>query len=280
MRSMGGSRSEIGLDDGRVEVTSAGVPSAITRPRSSTVMRSASEVTRPTSCSTRRIVVPSRRSSPISSASSCRSWARSPDAGSSSSSTRGCPASARATWSRRCMPSGSPSAGREAQSSRPTRPRHSSAWARIARSSRRCDGGRSAAATTPARVCACAPTITLASRLIPGKMRAPWKTIPTPSRARACAGSRSIRLPDRLIVPLSGRMWPAIRLKRVDLPAPFGPMMPRSSPSATSRVTSWLAKTPPKRRDTRSTVSMTPSLPCSPSADDHSGRSVSNRASE
>ena len=58
-------------------------------------------------------------------------------------------------------------------------------WARISRSSRRCDGGRSAAATTPARVRACAPTITFASRLMPGKIRAPWNTI-----ADAPAGPR------------------------------------------------------------------------------------------
>src|SRR3954463_5346504 len=45
-------------------------------------------------------------------------------------------------------------------------------------------------------------------------------------------------------------MSPAITLKSVVLPAPFGPRMPRRSPGVTSRSTSLTARRPPKRRPT------------------------------
>src|SRR5213593_2604343 len=45
-------------------------------------------------------------------------------------------------------------------------------------------------------------------------------------------------------------MSPAITLKSVVFPAPFGPRMPRRSPGATSRSTSLTACRPPNRRPT------------------------------
>src|SRR5690242_12071884 len=45
-------------------------------------------------------------------------------------------------------------------------------------------------------------------------------------------------------------MSPAMTLKSVVFPAPFGPRMPRRSPGATSRLTSRTACRPPKRRPT------------------------------
>src|SRR3990172_6079696 len=53
--------------------------------------------------------------------------------------------------------------------------------------------------------------------------------------------------------PASGERAPAIRLKSVVLPDPFGPMIPSSSPSSSVKLTSWTARTPPKPFDTRST---------------------------
>src|SRR5581483_4921853 len=47
-----------------------------------------------------------------------------------------------------------------------------------------------------------------------------------------------------------GRCAPEIRLSSVDLPAPFGPITPSSSPEVTSRLTSETATTPPKRLPT------------------------------
>ena len=80
---------------------SSGVPSAIRRPKSSTVTRSAMLMTMPMSCSTRTIEMPS--SSRISStARAIRSVSSAfmPATGSSSSSSRGSVHSARATSTR------------------------------------------------------------------------------------------------------------------------------------------------------------------------------------
>ena len=44
-------------------------------------------------------------------------------------------------------------------------------------------------------------------------------------------------LPSRLIEPESGRRSPSIISSVVVLPAPFGPRMPKISPSATSKLT-------------------------------------------
>src|SRR5690349_19349511 len=54
--------------------------------------------------------------------------------------------------------------------------------------------------------------------------------------------------PAKLTVPWLGASMPVIRLNRVDLPAPFGPMTARTSPCAT-RIDTWsTAVSPPKRR--------------------------------
>src|SRR5215471_12768049 len=53
-----------------------------------------------------------------------------------------------------------------------------------------------------------------------------------------------------------------MRLMRVVLPAPFGPIMARISPLLTSRLTSLNARTPPKAFETRAIVnSVRPSVP-------------------
>src|SRR6202158_5850733 len=50
--------------------------------------------------------------------------------------------------------------------------------------------------------------------------------------------------------PADGRSSPLIRLKRVVLPAPFGPMRATISPSATAKLTRWRTRNPPKLRAT------------------------------
>src|SRR5437764_10941062 len=61
--------------------------------------------------------------------------------------------------------------------------------------------------------------------------------------------------PAKLTVPWLGARMPVIRLNRVDLPAPFGPMTARTSPSAT-RIDTWsTAISPPKRRVSSSSSS-------------------------
>src|SRR5713226_5159990 len=47
--------------------------------------------------------------------------------------------------------------------------------------------------------------------------------------------------------PASGRYSPLMQLSSVVLPAPFGPMIPRTSPSSTLKLTPASALTPPKR---------------------------------
>src|SRR4051812_41300220 len=74
----------------------------------------------------------------------------------------------------------------------------------------------------------------------------------------------------------SRRIWPVRHLKKVLLPAPFGPIRQRSSRSASEKLTLLTACTPPKRID-RSRVSRTVSLngaprPTSTSADPPRGR--------
>ena len=53
--------------------------------------------------------------------------------------------------------------------------------------------------------------------------------------------------PSKMMVPEVGGKNPLIRLKKVVLPAPFGPMMAHSSPLATFSETSRTATRLPKR---------------------------------
>src|SRR5580704_16902717 len=49
--------------------------------------------------------------------------------------------------------------------------------------------------------------------------------------------------------PESGSCSPARTARRVDLPAPLGPMRPMRSPSETGKLMSWKRGTAPKRLD-------------------------------
>jgi hypothetical protein len=53
--------------------------------------------------------------------------------------------------------------------------------------------------------------------------------------------------PSKTIRPLVGRITPVSELKNVDLPAPFGPMIPRISPRGTAMLTLLTAAKPPNR---------------------------------
>src|SRR5262249_4616905 len=71
--------------------------------------------------------------------------------------------------------------------------------------------------------------------------------------------------------PASGRSSPVMRLNSVDLPAPFGPMMPSASPAATSRLTPSTALSEPNDRVRFSSFRITP--PPSPPSEHVSERS-------
>src|SRR6266508_3893190 len=58
--------------------------------------------------------------------------------------------------------------------------------------------------------------------------------------------------PNRRTRPEVSGISPLMRRKSVVLPAPFGPMMPRRSPSATVRLAPRTASSPPNRRVTSS----------------------------
>ena len=138
------------------------------------------------------------------------------------------------------------------------------ARSRIARSSRRWAGqpqrGRR---RSPARVVACAPTITFSSAVIPRNTRAPWKTTRDAERGPPVRRQPVDPAARRTsTVPASGGSWPPIRLNSVDLPAPLGPMTPRSSPGATSRSTSRTAYTPPNERESPRRASGRPRVTC------------------
>src|SRR5881296_2654540 len=62
--------------------------------------------------------------------------------------------------------------------------------------------------------------------------------------------------PLNMIRPLVGRSTPVRQLKKVDLPAPLGPMIPRISPAGTRRDTFVSAASPPKRTVRASVVKM------------------------
>src|SRR5439155_1480161 len=71
------------------------------------------------------------------------------------------------------------------------------------------------------------------------------------------AAAPAISRPRKRTDPAVGRSAPAMRLKMVLLPEPFGPMRPRSSPSATSNETLLTARKPSKlfvRPETSSTT--------------------------
>ena len=117
--------------------TSSGVPSAILRPKFSATTLSEMLITRLMWCSTSSTVVRRRsRMSRISRPSALTSsWLR-PAAGSSSSSSFGSLASARASSTRFCIGNGSAATGVSASASRPTKWTSSRARSVVARSSR------------------------------------------------------------------------------------------------------------------------------------------------
>ena len=71
-----------------------------------------------------------------------------------------------------------------------------------------------------------------------------------PSRVTACWGSPVMSRPRKTIRPPLGAISPAMSRNSVVLPAPFGPMIDRSSPCFTTRLTRLTARRLPKLRVT------------------------------
>src|SRR5919197_5928936 len=76
-----------------------------------------------------------------------------------------------------------------------------------------------------------------------------WKVRAIPFCATRCKGRPVISSPAKMIRPEVGFSTLVMRLKSVDLPAPFGPMTARISPGSTERSTSSRARSAPKYRE-------------------------------
>src|SRR5580658_9160142 len=72
-----------------------------------------------------------------------------------------------------------------------------------------------------------------------------WNERPIPMRQIRYGGAPVISRPSSRTAPLSGRRWPVIRLNKVDLPAPLGPMIAAICLVAMVRLTSETARNPP-----------------------------------
>ena len=176
--------------------------------------------------------------SPRSSAANVSvSAADSPEEGSSSSSTRGWVASARATSTSRAVPVGSSSARVDA-----------TAW------SPRCSmmvSVMTSGCPAPVRAqrlrCSSAATRMLSRTVSDPKTSRRWKVRARPSRANWCGRAPVTSLPSTKTRPWLGSCMPVATLNSVVLPAPFGPMRPMICPSCRSRLTLLTASRPPKR---------------------------------
>src|SRR5215218_9627216 len=196
-------------------VTSRGLPRAISLPWWNTTTRLASDMMTSMMCSTMTSVMPERwmsRTRSIASFTSC--WVR-PAIASSSSSTLGSVASARAISSR--LRPGVPSERAGASASRLMPTRSSTARA-FASACARCGVRRNA------------PIITFSSTVMPSKVCGTWKVRARPSCARASGVMAVMSWPSKNTLPEVAARSPVRQLKKVDLPAPFGPMRPRMSP--------------------------------------------------
>jgi hypothetical protein len=74
-----------------------------------------------------------------------------------------------------------------------------------------------------------------------------WKVRTTPRPATTCGLKRVISSSRKMTRPELGRRNEVISLNSVLLPAPFGPITARISPSETSKLTALTATSPPKR---------------------------------
>src|SRR5712691_317110 len=88
---------------------------------------------------------------------------------------------------------------------------------------------------------------TFSSVVALGSMLVIWYDRAIPLREIRSGDSPVMSPPLNRIWPDDGRRTPVRQLKKVLLPAPFGPMIARISPGATARLTLLSARNPPKR---------------------------------
>jgi len=218
-------------------------------PWCSTTTCCASAITARITCSMRRIVRPSLRlNSRNTSTSRSHSVGVIPAITSSSSSSRGRVASARATSSRLRSGRVSEAAGRSRLLPNPSFSTISAACL--------------FAAETPFSRSS-APTITLSMTDKPANGFTIWKVRPMPAAQIWSARSPPIGSPANRIPPPSGAYTPATMLNIVVLPAPFGPISATRPPCGTSND-AWVTALRPRndfcspRTSSRSLISRFP----------------------
>src|SRR6202049_1395986 len=196
------------------DVTSRGLPRAISLPWWNTTTRLASDMMTSMMCSTITKVMPERWMSRTRSIASCTSrWVR--PALASSRDTCGSAARARAFPGR--LRPGVPNerAGASASRLMPTR---SSTARDLVSASARWELRRNA------------PIITFSSTVMPSKVCGTWNVRARPSRARASGAKRVMSRPSNRTLPEVDDKSPVRQLNSVDLPALFVPIKPKMSP--------------------------------------------------
>src|SRR6185369_13042151 len=97
--------------------------------------------------------------------------------------------------------------------------------------------------------------MTLSSTVMSSKVAGTWKVRPMPSRACSSGGARVTSTLSNTMRPVVGSVSPARQLKKVDLPAPFGPIRPMISPSSIDKSAPATARRLPKVLETFSALS-------------------------
>src|SRR2546421_8836655 len=97
--------------------------------------------------------------------------------------------------------------------------------------------------------------MTLSRMVMSSNVAGTWKVRPIPSRACSSGEARVTSLPSNTIRPAVGGVSPARQLKKVDLPAPFGPIRPMIWPSSMARSAPATARRLPNVFETFSALS-------------------------
>src|SRR3954453_13329054 len=131
-------------------------------------------------------------------------------------------------------------------------------WARPTRSITASARSRASAACGARRK---APTMTLSRPVMSSNVSGTWKLRAMPSAARPSGVARVMSCCSKCTVPAVGGRSPVRQLKKEDLPAPFGPIRPSTSPPSTPTLASSTALKLPNALVTCRASSSTARLP-------------------
>ena len=215
-------------------------------PSRSTATRSHSSRISLIRCETYSTAMPSAAMRRTAASSVSVSAADRVEVGSSRMSSSGRRASARASTMRWRRLAGSVSTGASSGTSSPAAAAIARAAARVRARVTNRPGPRRASASRVRFSATETPNTTPSSMF--------WWTVSMPAFRASSGPARSRRRPRRRSSPVVGRVTPESTLISVDLPAPFAPTSPNTSPARISRVTSRSATVAPYRFDTPETA--------------------------